>query len=367
VERARSFLDGARLVMQLRRGTSGTEQDRARAELLHVQAIIEGATGNQDGAIRDYHEEIGILESLHDTAKLGTVYNNLSGLFKARGQLAQALEYQTKAMDIAEQAGEPLSIAISCNNLGEIYYHLGYQDKAVPYYRLYLEMNKKIANRIGDSFGNAGLGRISQSRGEYQKAEKHFDEALAVAREVKSRGREASVLAELAELYCDWGRPDRATAALDEAIRINLDLQLYNTQRHQVLSARILCLESLARTVPERADRLAKARAIYEDILKGPITVEDEEAGSAADLEMECHLLLAAILRAQGQPAEAAVHEMQAVELANTFAAQFPDDMRKTYLSRGKVRAINKLRDEIVAGPGESITEPTQDGGYGRK
>ncbi|HTY08425.1 MAG TPA: tetratricopeptide repeat protein, partial [Candidatus Edwardsbacteria bacterium] len=264
LERTRSFLDGARLVMQLRRGDGGPAAERARAELLHVEAIVAGATGDPEGAIKSYTEEIALLEPLGDTAKLGTVYNNLSGLLKARGQLALALAHQLRALDIAERAGEPLAVAIACNNLGEIYFQLGRQDQALPYYRLYLDLNKKIANRIGDSFGHAGLGRIMQSRGEYEKAEREFATALAVAREVKSRGREAAVLADLADLYCDWGRPDRAVAALDESIAICIEIQLFNTQRHQLINARVLFLEAAQLKGPQRAGKLGKARAILD-------------------------------------------------------------------------------------------------------
>lgn len=349
VERAGSFLDGARLVMQLRQGQTGRDQDRARADLLHVQAIIDGANGDQDAAIRDYQEEIGLLQALGDDAKLGSVYNNLSGLYKAQGQLATALQCQLRAMDIAEQAGEPLSIAISCNNLAEIYFALGCEDKAVPYYSLYLDLNKKIANRMGDAFGNCGLGRICQSRGEYEKAERHFRTALAVAREVKSRGKEIGVLTELADLYCDWERPAAAAQALDESIRICLELQLFNTLRHQVLNARILHLEAMVVEDGGREERLAKARAILESVLKGPIAVEDEEATSAFDLEVECHLLLAKVLKAQGQAA-AAEHVAQAAGMVAAFAARLPEDLRRSYLSRRKVRDLDALKAGLAAG-----------------
>ncbi|MDI6739662.1 MAG: tetratricopeptide repeat protein [Candidatus Edwardsbacteria bacterium] len=348
LERARSFLDGARLVMSLRRSADGPEHNRAGAKLLHVQAVIDGATGNQESAIKNYHEEIDLLESLNDTAKLGTVYNNLSGLLKARGQLAKALEYQLKAIDIAEKAGDPLSVAISCNNLGEIYFELGYQDKALPYYRLYMEMNKNIANRMGEAFGNVGLGRICQSRSEYEKAEKHFRAALEIAREVKSKGKEVSVLSELADLYCDWNRPQAAATALDEAIQICIEIQLFNTQRHQVLNARILYLEALKLKGESRTGRLAKARAILEDIVNHPITVEDEEAVSAADLEMECHVLLAGILHEQGQAATAVEYIDKAIGLANVFAEQFPEDIKTTYLSRKKIRDMRELKKELA-------------------
>lgn len=350
IERARSFLDGGRLVMQLRQGLSGRDQDRARADLLHVQAIIAGATGDQDAAIRDYQEEIGLLEALGDDAKLGTVYNNLSGLHKAQGELAPALRYQLKAMDIAEQVGEPLSIAISCNNLGEIYFALGCEDKAVPYYRLYLDINKKIANRMGDAFGNTGLGRICQGRGEYEKAEKHYRIALEVAREVKSRGKEIGVLTDLADLYCDWERPAAAARALDEAIRICLELQLFNTQRHQVLNARILLLEAMVIEDGGREGRLAKARETLEGVLKGPVAVENEEAVSAFDLEVECHLQLAKVLAAQGQEAAAAEHVARAAGMVSAFAGRLPEDLRRSYLSRKKVRDIEALRDGSAPG-----------------
>jgi tetratricopeptide (TPR) repeat protein len=68
-------------------------------------------------------------------AALATLANNLSGIYKALGQLDRALEFQLKTLEIKEQVldkNHP-SLATSYNNLSSIYQALGQLDRARPY------------------------------------------------------------------------------------------------------------------------------------------------------------------------------------------------------------------------------------------
>lgn len=82
--KARSYLEGAKLVLDLRSDREfGIEE--ARAELLHVSALIEAASANQDLALTLLEDERQIRQRLGDRARLAAVYNKISGVHQAKG------------------------------------------------------------------------------------------------------------------------------------------------------------------------------------------------------------------------------------------------------------------------------------------
>lgn len=338
LERARSFTDGAGLVLEMRTGKTDRDTTSARASLYHILGLIDSTVGEHDRAIEYYDQEIELLEKLGEGARTGSVYNNLSGIYKARGMFARALEFQLKSIQMAEQTGELLSVAISCNNLGEIYYTLGKYRPAREYYNRYLEINKKINNLVGDAFGHAGLGRICQSTGDHQQAEKEFGQALKVAGEVKGRGKEASILAEMAELYLAWGQPEQAVHCLDKAIQISLEIERFNTHRHQVLNAKIIISRALA-AGPDRA-LLAKARDLLADVLSRTIIVEDEEAVSAIELEIDALYNLAKTYHYLGDAARAKENIAKAIEKIDSITEQLEPELKESFLARREFREV---------------------------
>ncbi|HBE73474.1 MAG TPA: hypothetical protein DDW31_05240 [candidate division Zixibacteria bacterium] len=348
LERARSFGDGAQAILStVREGPGREETELAWAELHHLTALLDGASGNHDGAVLHYDREIDILEGLGRNDRLGSVYNNISGLLKTRGNLARALEYQLRSYQLASQGGDLLSVAISCNNLGEIYHGLGDLGHSLEYYKKYLELNKRISNRVGDAFGLAGLGRISMAQGDLAGAEGHFREALDVAREVKSLGREASLLAELCDLLCRQRRHQEAGNALDRAVAICLETQAFSTQRHQLLEARIKLSQAANAADRERSRLLAQARTMVEGALAGPIAIEDEEPVTERDLEREARLLLAEISRIEGRDDRAREEAGRAWAIVEKTLEMLPDKYRPQYLGKPEIRAVEALRKQL--------------------
>lgn len=353
LDRARSFAEGAQAILGAVRAGEGTgheEAELAWAELHHLMALLDGAEGNHEGAVRRYDQEIDILEALGRSDRLGTVYNNISGLLKSRNSLARALEYQLKSYRLAEQGDDLLSVAISCNNLGDIYHSLGDLGNSLDYYGRYLELNKRISNRVGDAFGLAGLARIAVSRGDLEGAERDLRAAIDVAREVKIPGREASLLAALSELLCLRGRPEEAGQALDRAIALCLETQSFSSQRHQIVSAGIKLAMADGAGLPQRTELLAQARVLAESALEAPVAVEDEEPYSASDLEREGRRLLAEILRRQGDRAGATDEAKRAWSIVEKTLEMLPEKYRPQYLEKPEIRAAEALRKQLEEG-----------------
>ncbi len=344
IERARSFSDGAQMVLEMRAGQDTPELQSARASLYHILGLIESSSGEHNTAIKYYDQEIEILEQLGEEERLSPVYNNLSGIYKTKGMFAKALEYQIKSFKLAEQSGEMLSMAISCNNLGEIYYALGKYEQSAQYYQWYLEINNKIKNRVGDAFGYAGLGRIHQSNDNFKKAKEQFEKALAAAREVKSKGKEASILSEKAELYCRWNKLDKATECLDRAIKISIEIERFNTQRHQVLNAKITMIRGFTEG---KKDLLEKARDTLLDVISHPIIIEDEEAISEIEVEIETHFYLAKIYHALNEKGSALEHISKATELVEIIAEQLKVELKNSFLQKREVGETYSWQDKI--------------------
>src|SRR5208282_5816195 len=80
-------------------------------------------------------EAIEIDERLWDAPKLTTLYNNLSQIYYARGEVEEAEKWLGKAIEIAERLGDEPNLAIDYNNLSAIYQSRGQLDEAEKWLR----------------------------------------------------------------------------------------------------------------------------------------------------------------------------------------------------------------------------------------
>ncbi len=338
LERARSFTDGAGLVIEMRSPRRDRETREAQAALFHILGLIESSGGDHQKAIGYYDQETEIWEELGETSRLGSVYNNLSGIYRNAGRLDRAMDYQNKSYQLAESSGEQLSLAISCNNLGEIHFALGQYSKAEEYFKRYLEINSRIGNQVGNAFGRAGLGRICQAKGEYREAGEHYTEALRIAEMVKSPGKESSILAEMTQLFLDQGYIDRAMQCLDRAIALSLAIERFSTHRHRLLNAKII----LARALAEGANRagLEEARNLLAELTQSPLVIEDEEAVSATELETDAWFALSRAEYSLGNRDRAREHLAKASKIIEATAELLDPECREGFLNRKDIAQI---------------------------
>lgn len=337
--KARSYLEGAELVVDLRTDSEpGIEA--ARADLLHVSALIEAASANHDLALTLLEDERQIRQRLGDRSRLAAVYNKISGVHQAKGDMVRALRYQERALQMAVDCGDRFREAVSYKNLGEIHHSLGDQDKSGDYFRKSLELSRQIGNRLGGAFARAGLGRLHTSRGEHQEAEEDLLAALEISRQVKSRDRESSVLADLAELYCQSGRIDLATRQLDAAEALNNERDQFLSARHQIVAAKVLGLAGKAQT-------LSQARIILEGLVSQPIMIDDEESLSATELEIEANLVLSQVLARLGLRGRAQTAAAKAQALTAAFSYNFSEEMKDRYFAKPEVRRVFEWQREL--------------------
>jgi tetratricopeptide (TPR) repeat protein len=337
--KARSYLEGAELVVDLRSDREpGIEE--ARADLLHVSALIEAASANNDLALTLLDDERQIRQRLGDKARLAAVYNKISGVHQAKGDMVRALGYQEQTLKMALECGDRFRQAVSLKNLAEIFHSLGDMDKAEDCCQRSLELSRDVGNRLGEAFALAGLGRLHTSRGQYPEAEEQLLAALNISRQVNSRQRESSILADLADLYCQWGKPDLATKQLDAAETINNERDQFLSARHQVVAAKVLYHTAKAQT-------LSQARIILEGLVAHPIMIDDEESLSSTELEIEANLLLSQVLAKLGFKGRAQIAAAKAQSLTAAFSYNFDPETKEKYFAKPEVRRVFEWSREL--------------------
>jgi len=344
LERAGSFTEGAKMVIEKREQLNDKDTNKARASLFHMQALLAGARSDYTTAIEYYEKEIDILESYYFSDKLGAVYGNLCGIYRTTGNYIKAIDYQMKSIDVAEKQGDLLTVGIGCNNLGEIYHNLGDFKKAELYFQWYLDFKSRIDSPLTDSFALSGQARLQTELKNYARAEALYRQALVKALAVKSNVREAGILANMAVLYGIEGKTDQALQHLDRAIEIFQQTGRLPSQWHQIIKAGIWY--QMADQEPERKD---DAFCLLEQTISQPIIIDDEQDLSSQEIALEAYTLLAQIGLDKKDAALAEEYLKKARFFIDQLVQNIPTALRPSFLAKALVKDVGELEEKLRA------------------
>ena len=202
----------------------------------------------------------------------------LAGLLAyARGELAQALVYQTEASEVFEALGDRLNLAWTlayrgghligdparyaesvalCNQALSLFQELDVQpgvtqtlnilgelaraaedyDRAEEVYTACLALCRQIGERRREFMSVGNLAFVAQHRGDYAQAEALIREALLLGRGLGARHQLASTLAQMIGPVAALGRPERAARLLGaaEAVLEALGSSLQPGDQHEI-------------------------------------------------------------------------------------------------------------------------------------
>ncbi len=347
MERARSFCEGARGVLEQQADQDDPGVQDAWATLYHSMALVEGGEGRKDEALSYYRKELDILERAGERTKMVPLYINMGNIHYGQGRLAKALEMQLEALSILEEDGDDLLRTIIFNNLGGLYLAVGDAIKSKDYYRQQLELNREVKYAIGDAFALAGLGRAYRMLGDLPLAEEHYQRALDLARGLQGKGKEASILAELVELRLEKGETDGAEQALGLAAAIMSETEESEPTRYAVLRAQIWALRAKGQHPGEGRALLERTRTLLEKALGGEPVLTSEEVISGKELEINGWHLAASVRKALDDRSGAAEAIAKAIKGISDFTEGFSHEQMELFWKRKDMASVRALADEI--------------------
>jgi len=188
---------------------------------------------------------------------LGTAYNNIGGVYQLKGDVAQAMEYYDRYLQISRKTGDLESESIALLNIGVIHKEREAYELAIKYFLETLEIAKKTENKdmivlakcyiaecmagegdishaienvqeaayVAEETGGAALsafiestlGIVYQSAEEWAMAEKHYRKAIDLYTEMRMPQDSSSTMVKLAEVYLAMGRKEDAAELLEKA------------------------------------------------------------------------------------------------------------------------------------------------------
>jgi len=116
------------------------KQDSLMAEIeleigycLHLNSDLPEALGH-------YQKSLEIRQEIGDTRGEGTTLNNISQIFKARGDYDTALSYLDKSLKIRQEIGDRAGEAVTCQNLAMEWERRKEIEKAIYYLKITVEI-----------------------------------------------------------------------------------------------------------------------------------------------------------------------------------------------------------------------------------
>ncbi|MGE3539507.1 MAG: tetratricopeptide repeat protein, partial [Candidatus Tectimicrobiota bacterium] len=127
----------------------------------------------------------------------GATLNNLSPIFKARGDYDTALRYLEQSLAIWREIGDKAGEGTTLNNLSQISDARGDYDTALRYLEQSLAIWREIGDKAGEGTTLNNLSPIFKARGDYDTALRYLEQSLAIRREIGDKAGEGPTLTSL--------------------------------------------------------------------------------------------------------------------------------------------------------------------------
>lgn len=201
--------------------------DRRRAlEALEALGETHFILGEYPLSLRSYKQALKVGHSINRANAVGAL-NGIAYVYINLGDNPNALTYCRRARALQRQPGDPQASADdlrleaqTLNNEGEVHYFLGELKEALDVFTRALDLWMQSGDRRGQALAHLNLGYTHSDSGNLQTAFDHFQQAQALWRAVEDRRGEALSQTALGAINSFTGERQLALNAYEQALRI---------------------------------------------------------------------------------------------------------------------------------------------------
>lgn len=169
----------------------------------------EKLRGDFDAALENTLKAIVIFETYEQDAYVKVAYATLASTHIHLGQYLKSIKYYKRLLELAQAERDTMGLAISLQNLGTAYFYNSSLDTALQYQQKALLLAEILGNEIIETQVNNGIGSIYFEQGYRDQALQYFKKVEKQSKELGLLFEEVKVLNNLAAVYelrKDWGR-----------------------------------------------------------------------------------------------------------------------------------------------------------------
>jgi tetratricopeptide (TPR) repeat protein len=199
----------------------GEEDLRRRIEALHNLGDVLQLVGKNEEAIAVFRTMQELAYRLDLKAKGGVAHNRIGRVYRAIGQLDEAMRHLGTGHALFDAAGDVRGVASSLDDVGKVHWMRGAYEAAERFMKRSLELRREIGDRRSIALSLNNLGLVYQDSGRFEESLAAWDEALTIRREIHDHPGIAQTLNNLGSLHQDRGEHPRATELWRDALEVN--------------------------------------------------------------------------------------------------------------------------------------------------
>lgn len=192
----------------------------ALARLEHKLGDLHHRRGEWELAENHFQASLEALGDSGTSEEKARLYADWSRTTHQQGHIQQSMQLATRALKLAEEAGNQLALARSHNILGILARSQEQTDQAARHLEQSLDLAKKMDDPGAQIAAYNNLALVYRDYEQLDKAISLAERALEICRQVGDRHQEAALLNNLADLYYAAGQSETAMAHLKKAVVI---------------------------------------------------------------------------------------------------------------------------------------------------
>jgi DNA-binding SARP family transcriptional activator len=205
-------------------GLAAAEADReprAQAAALLSLATLQWRQSRYRRAIEYYTRALDLAREAQWLDGESSALGNLGVVYRLSGRSEQAVTCHVQALDIARRTGRLPGQAMNLANLGLLYWDLGELERAAEHHTEALTIYRKLGSRTSDAKVLSNLGDTYHGLGRLADALDLLTQALALYRDTGDRGAEAETLRCMAAVHLDTGDTAQAIELAEAALKLS--------------------------------------------------------------------------------------------------------------------------------------------------
>lgn len=219
-ERARTRYANAKAADYYAKGLPQLGEDDvvSRLEAHHHYGDVLQLAGKNEEAIASFRKMLELAWRLDLKSKGGAAHNRIGRVFRAIGQLEEAMRHLGTGHALFDAAGDARGVASSLDDVGKVHWMRGAYEPAERFMRRSLEIRRELDDPRSIALSLNNLGLVYQDSGRFEEAQQAFGEALAIRRDIGDQPGIAQTLNNIATIHQDNGDHQRATEMWNEAL-----------------------------------------------------------------------------------------------------------------------------------------------------
>ncbi|WP_062155170.1 tetratricopeptide repeat protein [Beggiatoa leptomitoformis] len=171
-----------------------------------------------------FDELLPIRQEIGDKRGEGTTLNNISQIFRARGDYETALRYLQQSLAIRQEIGDKRGEGTTLNNISQIYDARGDTETALRYLQQSLAIQQEIGDKSGEGTTLNNMATTAYARGDYETALRYLQQSLAIQQEIGDKSGEGTTLNNISQIYDARGDTETALRYLQQSLAIRQEI-----------------------------------------------------------------------------------------------------------------------------------------------